>query len=284
MQMNNPSFGDLPAEFLQEDTANVVVLPVAYDDTSTWIKGADQGPAALIEASANMELYDIETESEVYKHGIYTAPTLQNYPTPEAMVSAVKDAVSGYINKNKFTVVLGGEHSVSIGTIQAHAERYTNMSVLQLDAHTDLRDAYEGSKNNHACVMARAKEICPIVQAGIRSMDRSELGLLDKNRVFFAEQIYNHSIWIQQAVDLLTDDVYITLDLDVFDPSVMSSTGTPEPGGMGWYDVLKVIKTVAVQKNIVGLDIVELCPNPNNKAPDFLAAKLLYKILTYKFC
>lgn len=282
--MSNAGYGNLPAAFRQEDNARAVIVPVAYDDTSTWIKGADKGPAALIEASANMELYDIETESEVYQQGIYTTPALQGYSSPEDMVSAVKNTVSGYINQDQFTVVVGGEHSVSIGTIQAHAENYQDMTVLQLDAHTDLRDSYEGSKNNHACVMARAKEICPIVQVGIRSMDSSELSLCDKNGVFFAEQIYGHALWIQQAVDLLTDNVYITLDLDVFDPSIMSSTGTPEPGGMGWYEVLKLIKTVSVQKNIIGFDIVELCPNPNNKAPDFLAAKLLYKLLTYKFC
>lgn len=282
--MSELGYGDLPEEYRQEGSASVVIQPVAYDDTSTWIKGADQGPAALIEASANMELYDIETESEVYKQGIYTASAMRDFPSPEEMVSFVKDTVGGYLNRNKFTVVLGGEHSVSIGAIQAHAETYKNMTVLQLDAHSDLRDSYEGSKNNHACVMARAKEVCPIVQVGIRSMDSSELGLLDHNRVFLAEQIYGQTLWIQQAVDLLSDDVYITLDLDVFDPAIMPSTGTPEPGGMGWYEVLKLIKTVSLQKNIVGLDMVELCPNPNNKAPDFLAAKLLYKLLTYKFC
>lgn len=281
----HPSFGygNLPDEFQQEDTAKIIIVPVAYDDTSTWIKGADRGPAALIEASANMELYDIETDSEVYKKGIYTTAALQGFPDPDQMVHAVKETVDRYITQNKFVAVLGGEHSVSIGAIQAHVERFQNCSVLQLDAHTDLRDSYEGSKFNHACVMARTQEICPIVQVGIRSMDSSELQLVEKNRVIFAEQMQGHSDWIAAIPPLLTDNVYITLDLDVFDSSIMPSTGTPEPGGLGWYDALNILKQVAKTKNIIGLDMVELCPNEQNKAPDFLAAKLLYKIVTYKY-
>jgi len=277
------NFGCLPEEYSGEASARIVIVPVAYDATSTWIKGADKGSAAIIEASANMELYDIETGSEVYREGIYTDKTIEEKLSPEDMVEKVKNRVRGHLEADKFAVVLGGEHSISIGSIKAHVENNTDLSVLQLDAHSDLRDRYEGSKYNHACVMARVKELCPIVQVGIRSMDCSEKELMNRANVFFAEDIYSSTDWIDKVISKLTDRVYITIDLDVFDPSIMPSTGTPEPGGLLWYDVLKLLKAIADNRDIVGFDVVELCPNERNKAPDFLAAKLVYKLLSYKF-
>jgi len=276
-------YGDLPKPYCEFETSKVAIVPVPYDGTSTWIKGADKGPKALLDASANMEIYDIETDTEVYKIGIYTDKPITEDSSPEAMVQAVKERTLSLIDKGKFTVIIGGEHSVSIGTIQAHAQKYKKLSVLQIDAHTDLRDSYEGSKNNHACVMARAKELCPIVQVGIRSMDSGEKANLDPNRVFWAHKIVNCDDWMDQAIDLLTENVYLTIDLDGFDPSILPSTGTPEPGGLMWYPTLKFLKKVIEKRNLVGFDIVELCPNTDDKASDFLAAKLLYKILTYKF-
>lgn len=276
-------FGDLPKQYSEFETSKVAIVPVPYDGTSTWIKGADKGPKALLDASANMEIYDIETDSEVYKVGIYTDKPITEDSSPEAMVKAVKARTLSFIDKGKFTVIIGGEHSVSIGTIQAHAQKYQNLTVLQIDAHTDLRDSYEGSKNNHACVMARAKELCPIVQVGIRSMDSGEKVSLDPARVFWAHKIVNCDAWIDQAINLLTENVYLTIDLDGFDPSILPSTGTPEPGGLLWYPTLKFLRKVIEKRNLVGFDIVELCPNTDDKASDFLAAKLLYKILTYKF-
>ncbi len=276
-------YGDLPKPYCEFETSKVAIVPVPYDGTSTWIKGADKGPKALLDASANMEIYDIETDTEVYRIGIYTDKPITEDSSPEAMVEAVKERTLSLIDKGKFTVIIGGEHSVSIGTIQAHAQKYKNLSVLQIDAHTDLRDSYEGSKNNHACVMARAKELCPIVQVGIRSMDSGEKTNLDPNRVFWAHKIVNCDDWMDQAIDLLTDNVYLTIDLDGFDPSILPSTGTPEPGGLMWYPTLKFLRKVIEKRNLVGFDIVELCPNTDDKASDFLAAKLLYKILTYKF-
>ncbi len=276
-------YGDLPKPYAEFESSKVAIVPVPYDGTSTWIKGADKGPKALLDASANMEIYDIETDSEVYKIGIYTDSAITVDSTPEAMVDAVRERTLSLIDKGKFTVIIGGEHSVSIGTIQAHAQRYKNLSVLQIDAHTDLRDNYEGSKNNHACVMARAKELCPIVQVGIRSMDAGEKANLDPKRVFWAHKIVNCDDWMDQAIDLLTENVYLTIDLDGFDPSILPSTGTPEPGGLLWYPTLKFLRKVIEKRNLVGFDIVELCPNTDDKASDFLAAKLLYKLLTYKF-
>ncbi len=277
------SFGGLPEEYSSPDKSQVAIIPVAYDGTSTWCKGADEGPAALIEASANMELYDIETDSEVFKRGIFTEDEIGGDISVREMTEAVTSTVRYYLEGGKFAVVIGGEHSVSVGTIRAHAERYKNLTILQLDAHSDLREEYNGSKYNHACVMARAREVCPIVQVGVRSMDSSEKGAMDRSNVFFARDIYDNRDWIKKAVSKLGRDVYITIDLDVFDPSIMPSTGTPEPGGLGWYDVLAFLKAVCGKKNVVGFDVVELCPDSGNKAPDFLAAKLVYKLLSYKF-
>ncbi len=281
--MATTNYGGIPAEFCDEKKSPIVILPVPYDGTSTWIKGADKGPAAILEASANMELYDIETESEVFRQGIFTARPVKEKKSPERMAAAVKADVKKFLENGKFVVTLGGEHSVSIGAIQAYAEKFTDFCVLQFDAHSDMRDSYEGSKFNHACVMARAKEVAPVVQVGIRSMDAEERPNIDPHRVFFPEVNRMDKSWQDRVLSALKPNVYITIDLDVFDPSIMPSTGTPEPGGMGWYEVLDLVSKVNDKFNIVGFDVVELCPNSHDKAPDFLAAKLIYKILSYRF-
>jgi agmatinase len=283
MVQKTSNFGDLPEEYSAPETAKMTIVPVPYDGTSTWLKGADKGPEAIIEASANMELYDIETDSEVYRKGIFTDKPLEQKLSPADMVEAVRQKVRDHIQRGRFAVVIGGEHSVCIGSVMAHVEQYNDMTVLQLDAHCDLRDQYEGSKYNHACVMARVRELCPILQVGIRSMDSCEKESLDKTRVFFAEDIHNKTDWVNQALAKLPQQVYITIDLDVFDPSIMPSTGTPEPGGLLWYEVLALLRAVCGQKNVVGFDVVELCPDSRNRAPDFMAAKLIYKLLSYKF-
>jgi len=277
------SFGYLEDKYARLENASIVIIPAPYDQTSTWVKGADRGPAAIIEASGNMELYDIETDSEVYLKGIYTAEAVDGRLYPGDMVETVRERVERLIQNDKFTVVIGGEHSVSIGAIRANIEKHPDMTVLQLDAHCDLRDQYEGSEYNHACVMARVKELCPILQVGIRSMDSSEKKSLDKDRVLFATDIHSSADWIGRVVSKLPDKVYITIDLDVFDPSIMPSTGTPEPGGLLWYEVLTLLKTICNSKDLVGFDVVELCPDERNKSPDFMAAKLIYKLLSYKF-
>lgn len=277
------NYGGLPDEFCIYEKSKIVVLPVPYDGTSTWIKGADKGPDAILEASANMELYDIETDSEVYLRGIFTDNPVLAADSPENMLEETYLRTKSHLEKDKFIVTLGGEHSITFAPVKAHFEKYKDLSVLQLDAHTDLRDSYEGSKFNHACVMSRVAELCPIVQVGIRSMDVTEKISLPPGRTFFAENIMDNETWMQKAVDLLTPDVYLTIDLDVFDVSVMSSTGTPEPGGMHWYQVLKFIRKVADQRNITGFDVVELCPDSSNRSPDFLASKLIYKLLSYIF-
>ena len=279
-EMKSKGFGDLPSDFYDEANSKIVVIPVPYDGTSTWIKGADNGPAKLIEASANMELYDIETDSEVYDKGIFTDRPVTEKKSPESMTEAVRQRVEGYIKQGKFVVVIGGEHSVSVGAAKAHAGSHNDMAVLQLDAHTDLREEYHGSKYNHACTMTRIKEFCPIVQAGIRSMDKSETG--KSNNIFYAENMRNDRKWMDKVISKLPRNVYLTLDLDVFDPSVMPSTGTPEPGGLLWYDILDLLRKVIEKRNLVGFDVVELCPD-HNKHSAFTAAKLIYKIMSYKF-
>jgi agmatinase len=277
------NFGYLPVEYSGLEHASVVVIPVSYDRTSTWLKGAAKGPTAIIEASAHMELYDIETDSEVYRKGIFTAEFIDGELLPEDMVEKVREEIQRYLGNDKFAVVIGGEHSISTGSVRAHIAKNVDITVLQLDAHCDLRHEYKDSKYNHACVMARISELCPIVQVGIRSMDSSEKQTIDQSRVVFAKDTSENNNWIKKVLSKLSDKVYITIDLDVFDPSIMPSTGTPEPGGLLWYDVLELLRAVFENKNVVGFDVVELCPNERNKAPDFLAAKLIYKLLSYKF-
>jgi agmatinase len=277
------NFGYLPEEYSNPDNSAIVIIPVPYDGTSTWIKGADKGPDAIIEASANMELYDIETDSEVYRNGIFTDSHVRDLSFPEDVAETLESIVRFHIEDGKFVVVIGGEHSISIGSVKAHAKNHKDLTVLQLDAHSDLRDEYNGSKYSHACVMARIAELCPFLQVGIRSMDASEKEHMDKQRAFLARDILNDKNWIKKVVSKLSETTYITIDLDVFDPSIMPSTGTPEPGGLSWYEVLSLLKAVSENTNIVGFDVVELCPDNRNKAPNFLAAKLIYKLLSYKF-
>ena len=284
--MEKMNFGGLDAEYTNYDNAEIVVLPVPYDGTSTWIKGADKGPEALLEASANMELYDIETNSEVYTHGIATVEPVTEASSPEAMSQEVERRVDAILKDKKFPVLLGGEHSVSIGAFRAFAKHYDKFSVLQLDAHSDMRSEYEGSKHNHACVMARAKEVATVAQVGIRSSAIEEKENIMPDRIFYAHELHDAkegSNWMYMVSQKLHDNVYITIDLDVFDPSIMSSTGTPEPDGLYYREVLNFLKLINERHNIIGLDVVELCPSEFNKAPDFLACKLIYQILSIKY-
>jgi len=277
------NYAGIPNEFAQLESSQIVLIPVPYDGTSTWIKGANKGPEAFLEASENMEIYDIETDSEVYKKGVFLADPITENSSPEKMVEIVHKTVSEYIKKGKFVTLFGGEHSVSIGSIRAFRENFENITVLQLDAHADLRPQYDGSKCNHACAVHEAQHSTNLVQVGIRSMDSIEKPFLKKDNCFFAHTIFSDPNWMINALNKITENVFITIDLDVFDSSIMPSTGTPEPGGLNWYQVVNFIKLIVQNKNIVGFDIMELCPNTMNKAPDFLAAKLYYKILSCVF-
>lgn len=279
-------FGDFEEKYTDYKTAEIAILPVPYDGTSTWIKGADKGPQALLEASFNLEFYDIETESEVFKKGIATLDAITEDSSPEAMTDEVERRMNTILDDKKFPVLIGGEHSVSVGAFRAIAKHYDNFSILQLDAHSDMRDEYEGSPYNHACVMARGKDITPsVVQVGIRSSAIEEKHNIDPERIFYAHEIkeLGDTTWMYEISQKLLDNVYITIDLDVLDPAYMPSTGTPEPDGLNYRDVLTLLKLINERHNIIGLDVVELCPNAANKAPDFLAAKLIYQFLSFRF-
>lgn len=281
--MKNKTFGDFPKEFKNPDQAKIALLPIPYDGTSTYGKGADKGPDAILAASYYLENLDLDTGTEVYKHGIYVEKPVKEKRSPEKMTAAVEKAAADIIAKGKFYVGLGGEHSVTPGAVYAHAKKYQNLSVLQLDAHTDMREEYHGSKNNHACAMARVKDVCPVVQVGIRSVEISEYENIKKDQIFYAKDIHNNDAWMDKATEKLTENVFITIDLDVFDPAIMPSTGTPEPGGLGWYQVLTFLRKVTKEKNVVGFDIVELAPKKGVPAPDFFSAKLVYTLLSYVF-
>jgi agmatinase len=281
--MSKRTYAGIPEEFSKIETSKVVLIPVPYDGTSTWQKGSDKGPEAFLQASENMELYDIETNSEVYKNGVFLADAVTENASPEAMVKAVHNVTKSYIKKNKFVTLFGGEHSISIGSIRAFNECFNNLTVVQIDAHADLRKEYEGSACNHACAVYEASQNTNLIQVGIRSMDVIETTIMEKDKVFFAHELATDDYWMENAIDLMTDNVFLTIDLDAFDPSIMPSTGTPEPGGLFWYETLEFLQKIFKEKNVVGFDIVELCPNEKDKSSDFLAAKLYYKMLSYKF-
>ena len=211
--------------------SKIIIVPVPYDETSTWMKGADKGPEAILQASVNLEFFDVETMSETHLAGIHTIDPILEKGTPLELVNAVHDKVISLLSENKFPVIIGGNHTVSIGAFKAFSESFKNLSVLQLDAHGDLRQVYEGSEYNHACAMARAREFAPVVQVGIRSMSAEELPYYEKDRMFFSHELYYNKDLYNNAIDKLSENVYITIDLDVFDPSLIPSTGTPEPGG-----------------------------------------------------
>ena len=281
--MNDRTYAGIPQKYAGLETSKIVLIPVPFDGTSTWQKGADKGPEAFLDASENMELYDIETESEVYKQGIYLAEPIDEKSSPEAVVEKVHATVKDYILRNKFVTIFGGEHSISIGTIRAFNECFDNLTVLHIDAHADLRKEYEGSKCNHACAVYEASQTTNLLQVGIRSMDVAETTVMDREKTWFANEMVTDEYWMDNVLEAMGDNVFITFDLDAFDPSIMPSTGTPEPGGLLWYETMDFLRQVFAEKNVVGFDIVELCPRPEEKSSDFLAAKLYYKMLSYKF-
>ena len=277
-------FAGIPFQYAERETSNIYLQSIPYDGTSTWGKGADKGFKAFMEAAENMELYDIETGIEVYREGIHVLEKTPEFISPEQMFDYTYKNTKSLLQEGKFLTFFGGEHSISIGLIKAHYEHFEDLTVLQLDAHADLRKEYNGTPYNHACAVYDASKNANLVQVGIRSMDISEKEEMNYDRVFFADEIKYNNYWHDQAIDQITDNVYITLDLDVFDPSIMPATGTPEPGGLPWYLVTNFLRRVFEERNVVGFDIVELAPIEGLHAPQYLAAKLYYKMLSYKFC
>jgi len=280
------NFAELEDDLSNYEISKTVILPVPYEKTTTYVKGTKNGPNAIIAASRNMEIYDEELEKNISDVGICTLNPLIIDKNPEEMTKDVFENVKKLLDDNKFPVIIGGEHSITPGIVRAMTGKNNDLSVLQLDAHTDLREEYDGTKFSHACAMRRSLESCKnIVPIGIRSLCDEEADFIKKNnmKIFWAKDIFDNDDWINEAVSKLSNNVYLTLDLDVLDPSIMPSTGTPEPGGLGYYPVLRFLKKVFEEKNVVGFDVVELCPNKNNISPDFTAAKVIYKMIGYKF-
>lgn len=264
--------------------AKFVVVPVPYDLTSTYQPGSRRGPAAIIEASANMELYDEELKKETYLCGIHTTEPIEvDARGPKNMVNLVRKKISRIVAMNKIPVMLGGEHSISSGAVEAILEKYPRLTVLQFDAHADLRDSYQNTAYSHASVAKRIADMCDLVQVGIRSMSKEDADYLSKSEVksYSADYVLEKENFCEMICKNLKGDVYVTIDLDVFDPSIMASTGTPEPGGLYWRQVLRLLKAVAKKCDIRGFDVVELAPLPGIVAPDFLAAKLIYRFMGY---
>lgn len=276
------SFLDMDEELGRLDNARYVLLPVPYDGTSTFVKGADKGPQAILDASDSLELYDVQYGIEACNAGIYTDHADYDFSTPDNMVQSVYQRVKHFLELQKFPVLLGGEHSVSVGAIQAMSECYEDLTVLQIDAHADLRDEYHDSIYNHACVMRRAQDHARVVQVGIRNVCTEEMHNLVPENVFYAHEIYNHDKWMEEAVNRLTRNVYVTFDLDGLDPSILPATGTPLPGGLQWYPTLQFLDKVFRQRHVVGFDVVELCPQSDSKVSDVLAATLVYKMINMK--
>ncbi len=275
------NFGAIPRELSAYGKSKVVILPVPYDASTTYRSGAREGPYAIIAASRNMELYDAESGRNFSGVGICTLDELDILVDPEKMCQRVYEAVSPLVADGKFVVLLGGEHSLSFGSARAHAERHPGLSVLHIDAHGDLREENGGSRFDHGCVARRISEICPIVQVGIRSLSEEEAAFISSSghKVVYARDMQADGKWMDEVVEALSDDVFVTFDIDAMDPSVIPSTGTPEPGGLQWYAVLRLLGKLAARRRVVGFDLVELSPLPGQVASDYSAAKLVYKMI-----
>jgi len=268
-----------------EDSA-IVVLPVPFERTTSYVTGTANGPREILLASGQVETWDEETQSEVYERGIFTLPEMDlHHADMQRGLAEIKRVTSALAAHDKFIVVLGGEHSISPPVVEAIAARTPNLSVLQIDAHADMRDAYQGSPNSHACAMRRIVEHVPCTQVAIRSLCEDESKAIPtlRTKVFWDHNMRQDPNWIARVVDSLTENVYLTVDVDGLDPAIMPATGTPEPGGLSWHETLELMRVLMAKRNVVGCDVVELCPMPGMAAPNFLCAKLIYKILSYRF-
>lgn len=278
-------FGGLPPSTSFEQ-AKVVILPIPLDRTTSYVPGTRNGPHEILVASSHMELWDEETETDIHEIGICTLPEMDfPFASMDEVVQAIRRVATEIVSRDKFLFSLGGEHSITGPLVAAVASKYSGLSVLQIDAHADLRDTFMGTPHNHACAMRRVLEHARTTQVGIRSLSPEEAAAAPTlpTEIFYDFNMRRHDDWIDRVVDSLSDTVYITIDVDGFDPAIMPATGTPEPGGLGWYEGLALLRRVIERRHVVGCDIVELAPMGGNVAPNFLCAKLLYKILSYRF-
>ncbi len=280
------NFLGLVPPYCDLDRARYVVIPVPYDASTCYKAGARSGPEALLAASAQMELFDEETRIEAWKEGIHTLEPIEPVIDPEKMGKRVQQAVGTVIGRGKIPVIIGGDHSVSIGSIRAVHELYGPLNIIQIDAHADLRDRYQSSAFSHACVMRRIWDLGHVIQVGIRSLSYEEMVFLrgrSGRTLLWASQVAADLEYVLDAIRQGLKDLptYITIDLDGLDPGIMPSVGTPEPGGLGWYETLSILRQIVEDQDIVGFDIVELAPTPGLHFADYTAARLTYKVMSY---
>lgn len=284
--LGSERFGDLPDEYVSYEKSKAAILPIPFELTTTFLKGTERGPGELIKASRALEFFDEELGCEPYRVGIHT---LEPLPVEGCSQDEAFDRIEAAARKvlldGKFLVSLGGEHSITVPLVRAALAVEPDLVVVQLDAHADLRAEYQGSPYNHACVMRRVRELCPAVQIGIRAMDLSEMALVRREGWFMVLDMErrNDPSWVERAMERINGPVYLTVDLDVCDPAMMPAVGTPEPGGFGWYELLEFLKVLFQRKRVLASDLVELCPRPGLEHSVFIASKLLYKIIAYRF-
>ena len=285
----NENFLALEDRYSSFNNSKIAILPVPYEATTSYGQGTANGPGAILKASHFVEFFDEELNRELcFDAGIATLPPIEfNGVRDKEALEKIYHNVRELIIEGKYVVTLGGEHTISFAPIKAHLEYFRNLSVLQFDAHSDYREEYEGSKYSHASVMARVSELTrDIVQIGIRAQCREEFEFILQNnmKTFYAHQIRNGEFgndWDDKVIDALGENVYVTFDVDYFDPSIMPSTGTPEPLGFYWEETMKLLRKLGERRNVVGFDDVELSPKPSIEFPDFYGAKLVYKMLNY---
>jgi len=280
------AFGGTLPESTTFETAKAVILPVPLESTTSYVPGTRNGPREILVASTHLELWDEETGADVHPIGIYTLPEMElPFDDMADIMAEIRRVTSAILEHDKFPIVLGGEHSITSPIVAAVSAKYPGVSVLQIDAHADLRDTYMGTRFNHACAMRRVLEHAPCTQVGIRSLSTEEAQAAPAlaTRIFYDISMRQDRNWIDAVVKSLGDKVYITIDVDGMDPAIMPATGTPEPGGLSWHELLSLLRAVISARTVVGCDIVELSPLPGVAAPNFLCAKLVYKILTYQF-
>jgi agmatinase len=279
-------FGGVASSAVDFDGARVVILPVPLDRTTSYVAGTRNGPREILAASLHLELWDEETGTDVHGIGLLTLPQMElPFGTMEEVVAEIRRVAGEIVRAGKFLVVIGGEHSLTPPIVAAMAERYPGLSVLQLDAHADLRDRFMGTPHSHACAMRRVLEHARCTQVAIRSLSAEEAAAVPTlaTEIFYDFNMRARADWMDRVVESLGETVYLTIDVDGFDPAIMPATGTPEPGGLGWLEALALIRRVVERRRVVGCDVVELSPMAGNVAPNFMCAKLIYKILTYRF-
>jgi len=285
-QVTVGEFGGTTPTTTDFDKARVVILPIPLDRTTSYVPGTRNGPHEILVASSHMELWDEETQTDVHRIGIFTLPEMEfPFATMEEVVREIRRVAGELVSRGKFPMIIGGEHSITPAVVAAVADRHPGVSVLQIDAHADLRDSYLGTPHSHACAIRRTLEYARTTQVGIRSLSSEEAAAVPSlpTEIFYDYNMRDDPAWMDRVVESLSETVYITIYVDGFDPAIMPATGTPEPGGLSWYEALKLLRRVIERRTVVGCDLVELAPMGGNVAPNFLCAKLIYKILSYRF-